>query len=156
MYQSPTSFWHSWSPFARPYTVSITFGPWELHSFSTLWSLFTVTRESYMDFTTSISLQHFQKFCKGFYVANGGSMISTITHVALQTLSILCGPLHSTLLHRALFHIHVVMAQLKIFIYAYWSLSDLILALSQPTHNCMVAIEAQWWMDWRPTRLCKI
>jgi hypothetical protein len=62
--QSPTSFWHSQSPFVGPYTVSITVGPHALQGFSSLGTSFTIAGASLHGFTTSIGLQHFHKFCR--------------------------------------------------------------------------------------------
>jgi hypothetical protein len=74
--------------------------------FFTLGSSFTITRRTIHGFTTSIHgfttwihyihwSATFSTNLQGVHAAHGGSTTSTTTHAALQTLGILCGPLHS-------------------------------------------------------------
>jgi hypothetical protein len=102
--QSPTSFWYYHNPFVRPYTVSIIVGPHALQGFFFTLRIFI---HHYKENHTWIHYIHtwihyihwsatFSTNLQGVHAAHGGSTTSTTTHAALQTLGILCGPLHST------------------------------------------------------------
>jgi hypothetical protein len=108
--QSPTSFWYHCNPFSGPYIVSITVGPQALQGFfnpqifvhhykeNHTWINYIHTWIHYI-YTWIHYIHCYARFStnlQGVHVAHEGSTTSTTTHVAIQTVGILCGPLHST------------------------------------------------------------